>query len=174
MLAQTCWGDRTTGVFAEMLSPLCSKSKSSDPHLQLFESINQGSSQEKIDNVTKADRMVSPNRRSWSPLPSTAAGMNVLRHLYSALDSAMELVETSGGTRRDFTKAIDFYDEVRRFEISLIEQALRHADGSQIRAAALLGLKHTTLNAKIKSYSIDRNGLIRSKELSRSLRVANE
>ena len=112
--------------------------------------------------VTKADRMVSQRTRNGSPSPSTAAGMSVLKHLYSALDSALDLIETSGGTRRDLAQGLNFYDEVRRFEISLIEQALRQTAGSQIRAAALLGLKHTTLNSKIKSFSIHWNGSTRS------------
>jgi len=118
--------------------------------------------------------MALPKNRNGNLAPSSAAGMSVLRHLYAALDSALDLIETSGGTRRDITQGINFYDEVRRFEVSLIEQALRHTHGSQIRAAALLGLKHTTLNSKIKNYAIDCNGPTPSNGLSRSLRVANE
>ena len=54
---------------------------------------------------------------------------------------------------------IDFYKEVERYEIDLIEKALRHAGGSQRRAAQLLNLKATTLNAKLKNYGIDTFGL---------------
>jgi DNA-binding protein Fis len=49
---------------------------------------------------------------------------------------------------------IDFYDEVRRFEIELIQSALRHTGGVQTEAAVLLGLKPTTLHAKLKQYHI--------------------
>lgn len=49
---------------------------------------------------------------------------------------------------------LDFYEEVRRFEISLIKRALRATGGSQIRAARLLKLNATTLNTKIKNYRI--------------------
>ena len=118
--------------------------------------------------------MVSPRNRNGSPSSSAAAGMSVLKHLYSALDSALDLIETSGGTRRDFAQGINFYDEVRRFEISLIEQALRETGGSQVRAAVLLGLNHTTLNSKIKNYSISLEWVNPFKRRSRTLKVANE
>jgi DNA-binding NtrC family response regulator len=49
-------------------------------------------------------------------------------------------------------------DEVRQFEVSLIRSALGRTAGSQTRAAKLLGLKLTTLNAKIKRYQISPTG----------------
>ena len=49
---------------------------------------------------------------------------------------------------------IDFYEEVRRFEIELIQSALRRTNGVQTEAAALLGLKPSTLHAKIKLYQL--------------------
>lgn len=49
---------------------------------------------------------------------------------------------------------LDFYDEVRRFEIDLIKRALLQTGGHQGRAARLLHLKITTLNSKIKHYKI--------------------
>ncbi len=50
---------------------------------------------------------------------------------------------------------LDFYEEVQRFEISLIVQALKVTHGSQKKAANLLRMNHTTLNSKIKSYHIE-------------------
>jgi transcriptional regulator with GAF, ATPase, and Fis domain len=50
--------------------------------------------------------------------------------------------------------SIDFYDEVRRFEIELIKRALKKTGGHQMRAARLLNVKVTTLNSKIKRYHI--------------------
>ena len=44
----------------------------------------------------------------------------------------------------------DFYREVERFETNLIKSALRISHGSQARAARLLKLRPTTLNAKMK------------------------
>ncbi|MDQ6652364.1 MAG: hypothetical protein M3Y84_06435 [Acidobacteriota bacterium] len=49
---------------------------------------------------------------------------------------------------------LDFYDEVRRFEVDLITRALLQTGGHQGRAAGLLHLKITTLNSKIKHYKI--------------------
>lgn len=51
-------------------------------------------------------------------------------------------------------ESFDFYDEVRRFEISLIRKALKMTHGSQVKAAELLKLNATTLNTKIKNYCI--------------------
>jgi transcriptional regulator with GAF, ATPase, and Fis domain len=54
----------------------------------------------------------------------------------------------------DVKNGARFSDEVRQFEVSLIRTALGRTSGSQTRAAKLLGLKPTTLNAKIKRYGI--------------------
>jgi len=54
----------------------------------------------------------------------------------------------------DVAHGIDFYDEVRRFEIDLIRRALEQTGGHQSRAARLLGMNATTLNSKIKTYNI--------------------
>jgi DNA-binding NtrC family response regulator len=58
--------------------------------------------------------------------------------------------------RIDFDNdGIDFYDEVERYEIELIKSALAKSGGNQSRAARLLQLKSTTLNAKIKLYGLN-------------------
>ncbi|HEV3468996.1 MAG TPA: sigma 54-interacting transcriptional regulator, partial [Pyrinomonadaceae bacterium] len=54
----------------------------------------------------------------------------------------------------DLSRGINFYDEVRRFEIDLIRRALDQTGGHQSRAARLLGMNATTLNSKIKTYNI--------------------
>ncbi len=63
----------------------------------------------------------------------------------------------SGAERPDAPAEMSFYDEVRRFEIGLITRALRRAHGNQRAAAQLLGLKATTLNAKMKQYQMRGN-----------------
>lgn len=50
--------------------------------------------------------------------------------------------------------SLNLDDEVRRFEIALIRAALIKTKGNQAKAARLLGVKHTTLNAKIKRYQL--------------------
>ena len=52
-------------------------------------------------------------------------------------------------------RELDFYLEVRRFEIFLIRYALRHTKGSQVKAARLLKMHETTLNSKLKNLNID-------------------
>jgi DNA-binding NtrC family response regulator len=48
-----------------------------------------------------------------------------------------------------------FYETMERFEKEIIVEGLRRVNGVQRRAAALLGLKATTLNEKIKRLKID-------------------
>lgn len=54
----------------------------------------------------------------------------------------------------DISRGVNFYDEVKRFEMDLIRRALEQTGGHQSRAARLLGLNATTLNSKIKGYHI--------------------
>src|SRR3954465_11803526 len=55
----------------------------------------------------------------------------------------------------DVRNGIDFYEEVQRFEVDLIQRALSFTRGNQVRAARLLKMKVTTLNSKIKHYGIN-------------------
>jgi len=58
----------------------------------------------------------------------------------------------------DFSQAsindegIDFYREIELYEMELIKRALHRERGCQRRAAELLGLNPSTLNAKIKHF----------------------
>jgi DNA-binding NtrC family response regulator len=69
---------------------------------------------------------------------------------------AFDLMKATEGSSADIdiSRGVNFYDEVRRFEIDLIRRALDQTAGHQSRAARLLGLNATTLNSKIKSYNI--------------------
>ncbi|MDQ3714004.1 MAG: hypothetical protein M3388_17550 [Acidobacteriota bacterium] len=66
-----------------------------------------------------------------------------------------EIRELGNLSYLDLTRGIDLFEEVRRFEMKLIRQALEETDGRQVQAARMLGLKMTTLNEKIKRYGID-------------------
>jgi DNA-binding NtrC family response regulator len=72
-----------------------------------------------------------------------------------SLDHENALAEASA-TVNNLTRktAVDFFGEVRRFEMRLISRALELTGGNQARAAQLLGLGTTTLNYKIKSYEL--------------------
>ena len=50
--------------------------------------------------------------------------------------------------------SVDFYEEVRRFEVDLIRWALTRAGGNQRRAARLLNLNATTLNSLVRRHRI--------------------
>lgn len=50
---------------------------------------------------------------------------------------------------------IDFYKLTSRYEKTLIEHALKKTKGSQTKAAKLLNLRLTTLNAMIKRHNIE-------------------
>lgn len=128
----------------------------------------------RIAEITSEADLPSPKSERRRRSAVADSGVSVLKDLYVALDSALILIETSAGLRRDVGKGIDFYDEVRNFEISLIEQALRKTQGCQVRAAALLRLKTTTLNTKIKNYAIDCREPARMGGLAERLRVANK
>jgi DNA-binding NtrC family response regulator len=69
---------------------------------------------------------------------------------------AFEMMQRAEGTSGsiDIGRGVNFYDEVRRFEIDLIRRALDQTGGHQSRAARLLGLNATTLNSKIKTYNL--------------------
>ena len=78
--------------------------------------------------------------------------IDVLREATAAL---LDEVKSLGSLRKvEVADGVNFDEEVKNFEISLIERALEQTGGSQLRAARLLNLKHTTLNAKIKRYDI--------------------
>ena len=71
-------------------------------------------------------------------------------------EHSMEMIRESEGASDaiDVGRGVNFYEEVKRFEIDLIRRALDQTAGHQSRAARLLGLNATTLNSKIKSYNI--------------------
>ena len=80
--------------------------------------------------------------------------------LAAAIQSASKALETLKSLQLILALAqplegkIDFCREVREFEICLIRRALDYSGGRQNKAAALLNLKPTTLNMKIKSYNL--------------------
>jgi len=77
--------------------------------------------------------------------------------LSSLRDVALELLNAVDSLKQTTSKAdqkLNLDDEVRKFEADLIRAALVRTGGNQARAARLLGVKHTTLNAKIKRYQL--------------------
>jgi transcriptional regulator with GAF, ATPase, and Fis domain len=87
-----------------------------------------------------------------TPVATVDARLNTLRETVLQLLDEVESLAISRPV--DIKRGARFSDEVRQFEVSLIRTALGRTSGSQTRAARLLGLKPTTLNAKIKRYGI--------------------
>ena len=75
-----------------------------------------------------------------------------LKVLVMSLLRQLEASEADGGEQHAGTGNLQ--REVHRFEAELIRNALIQTGGRQRRAARLLGVKVTTLNAKIKRYQI--------------------
>lgn len=84
---------------------------------------------------------------------TSALKINTLKELTLALLKEVESLKDAqppeGGRAN-----VNFSEEVRRFETELIRWALLRTGGHQRRAARLLNIKVTTLNAKIKRYGI--------------------
>ena len=85
------------------------------------------------------------------------------------LVAELEIIEESGAPKD--LGAIDFYEEVKRFETDLIVQALTCSAGHQLRAARLLNINPSTLNAKIKQYGIETNTFSRAADADAGGRV---
>jgi DNA-binding NtrC family response regulator len=77
-----------------------------------------------------------------------------------ALQLLLEAQSLTEVTTLDVRGGIDFYEEVKRFEVDLIQRALSFTGGNQVRAAGLLKMKVTTLNSKIKHYNINTDVIV--------------
>ena len=105
---------------------------------------------------------------TWGPrmLPDTEVILRnevVLDNRLSALrDVALTLLREVESLRItepvNLSREVRLSDEVQRFEVDLICSALSRTAGNQTRAARLLGVNLTTLNAKIKRYKIQVDG----------------
>ena len=87
-----------------------------------------------------------------APEQSASVKLKTLKELTLALLQEVESFKGQGYLEN--RPSVNFADEVRRFETDLIRWALMRTGGHQRRAARLLNLKVTTLNAKIKRYGI--------------------
>ena len=108
--------------------------------------------------VVRLHRRPSKRSPSESAVTTRHEHIKLLKDMCVALTATVEILEQAplgaSDAEVDFSREVSFYEEVRRFESNLIRRALQHAGGNQTRAAALLGINHTTLHAKIKRYNI--------------------
>lgn len=85
-------------------------------------------------------------------LAAARAKLRLLKQLTMELQRGLESLDET--PMPDFKQGLDFYQEVSRFEITLIRRALMFTEGHQGKAARLLNLNATTLSVKIKHYHI--------------------
>jgi len=90
--------------------------------------------------------------RSLDAQVSLHDGIDSLHRLVTQLTNAVETLEEP--TVPSIEAGLDFYAEVRKFEMGLIRRALKFTNGAQNKAALILKMKHSTLNYKIKQYRL--------------------
>ena len=88
--------------------------------------------------------------------------LEALTVLSNSILKEVEALKKAGAG--DLPGKISLHEEVERFEKDLICCALVRTGGKQRKAARLLNVKVTTLNAKIKRYGITTNGLVTENE----------
>lgn len=107
----------------------------------------------------------SPLAAQMEPQPGGRSDVQLhiqaIGELINALLTQLDLLQHEPAYSDDDPR-LNLRDEVRRFEINLIQRALTRTHGSQVEAARVLGLKATTLNAKMKRYRLHRPYLMRS------------
>jgi len=81
--------------------------------------------------------------------------LDVLKQIALALMEEVEALEFVRSV--NIRRGINLHDEMRRFEIHLIQSALERTGGHQTRAAQLLGINLTTLHNKLKRLNISPN-----------------
>lgn len=104
-----------------------------------------------------------------------AAALNTTKTLKQlALKLFQEAQSLNEASALDVRNGIDFYEEVKRFEVDLIQRALAVTHGHQRRAARLLKLKVTTLNSKIKHYNISRDETVSNDNFTESAGIVHK
>ncbi len=93
--------------------------------------------------------------KAFAPSGQPAPASSHVKALNVLAMALLREVEELGKAQSAPESNINLAEEVRRFEESLIRSALIRTGGRQRRAAKILGVKVTTLNAKIKRFGIN-------------------
>lgn len=110
-----------------------------------------------VESISKRNLHGLPSRKvaPTARLEKMKGLANALLQEAESLEHENALAQTSAAVESlNLRSSVNFFDEVRRFEMRLISRALELAGGNQARAARILGLGTTTLNYKIKSYEM--------------------
>jgi DNA-binding NtrC family response regulator len=115
--------------------------------LALLENYNYPGNVRELENIIERAIVIAPDSEITA---------ECLRPEVREPERAYDMLAATDGKSRDIdiSRGVNFYDEIKKFEIDLIRRALEQTGGHQSRAARLLGLNATTLNSKIKSYNI--------------------
>jgi len=70
-------------------------------------------------------------------------------------------------------RGINLHEEMRMFEVHLVQSALERTGGHQTRAAQLLGINLTTLHNKLKRLNISAENIVNAPVLHEDLSYAN-
>jgi len=108
--------------------------------------------------ISATETLLSPRGPQVSSRPPESVLNNRLDALREIALSLLTELETLGRATTAANGKISLDNEVKRFEIDLIRAAMERAHGNQSRASRILGVKKTTLNAKIKRYQIQPAG----------------
>jgi hypothetical protein len=103
-------------------------------------------------NMKAAQRVVSIKTQSGVGLAPQFMRMAAVQDLANTL--LTEIKGIGELTELNLAAGINMKAEMRRYEIELIRLALQLNGNNQVRAARMLGIKPTTLNAKIKRFRI--------------------
>ena len=108
----------------------------------------------RVISLIPADLSLSTSTRALPRLrePTLHSRLDDLRAMVRSLLTELESLRLP--VELEPEEGLNLHDELKRYEIGLIREALDKADGSQTRAARMLGVKITTLNTKIKRYQI--------------------
>src|SRR6185503_19288736 len=99
------------------------------------------------------ERETDPASPETSPSTSHVTA-NTLNSLREAALTVLREVDSLTSRLPGPPQKFGLQEEVQRYEIELIKNALQRTRGNQRRAAKLLGVKVTTLNCKIKRFGI--------------------
>lgn len=87
-----------------------------------------------------------------SEVSSMDHNLSLIKALVNTLHIEVETLEEN--VEGPIGETVDLTEKVREYEAKLIKAALVKTGGNQRRAAEILRLKPTTLNAKIKQHNI--------------------
>ncbi len=84
--------------------------------------------------------------------------LNVMKEIALVL---VEEIEALGYVRSvNISRGINLHEEMRMFEVHLVQSALERTGGHQTKAAQLLGINLTTLHNKLKRLNISPSNLV--------------